>query len=187
MRDQTLYTAFHSFFYVNGTYEHDTGSSWGALWARLSGKASEDPLKWCYFKFVWQVQLCEFISLHFAFTTDGINFYFSIQSLPSYPDSFDSSSVHLALDPAGKLVDISIDSRFVLLSAAVPPAHHTADVVASIWLTHQWSAWVTLQRHRRSDASQRPRLGAFNRHTWQESMPPCRVPAQNMLLSRTLP
>lgn len=100
----------HFFFYVNGTHEHDVGSNWGALWARLSGKASEDPLRWLYFKFVWQVQLCEFVSLPLAFTTDGINFYFSRQSVSPYRDSFDSRWVHLAPDPAGKLVDVGIES-----------------------------------------------------------------------------
>lgn len=111
MREQTLYKAFHSFFfYVNGTHEHDVGSNWGALWARLSVKASEDPLRWLYFKFVWQVQLCEFVSLPLAFTTDGINFYFSRQSVAPYRDSFDSRWVHLAPDPAGKVVDVGIES-----------------------------------------------------------------------------
>lgn len=169
--ERTLYKAFHPFFYVNRTHKHDIGSSWGALWALLSGKTSENPLKWWYFNFVWQVQLCEFVSLWLTLPTDGINYYFSRHSVISCWDSFDSGSIYLAPDPAGKLVDVGIDSRFVFLSAAVSPAHHTADVVTSVCLAHQGSTWVTLQRDKLSNGIQTPRLSIWNTHLTGVSAP----------------
>lgn len=56
-----------------------------------------------------------------------------------------SCSVHFASDPAGERVDVGVDARLVLLTAAVAPAHHTGDVVCSVIRAHQGSTRVALE------------------------------------------
>lgn len=49
-------------------------------------------------------------------------------------------------DPVHKSADIGVDTRLVLLAAAVAPAHHTNNIVGPITVTHQRSTGVTLHR-----------------------------------------
>lgn len=65
-----------------------------------------------------------------------------------YVDPLTSSSDQTTGNPVHKSAHIGVDARFVLLSAAVSPAHHPHDVVRSVTLAHQGAPGVALQRHK---------------------------------------
>lgn len=98
-------------------------------------------------------------------------------------------------DPVNKSADVSVDTRLVLLAAAVAPAHNTNNIVGAIMLTHQRAAGVALQGTERrisychDEHCQKEYLNKRSQQsqTWQESTPPPMLPAQNMLSSRESP
>lgn len=59
-----------------------------------------------------------------------------------------SSWEQMVSDPVNESADVGVDTRLVLLAAAVAPAHHPNNIMGPVTLAHQRASRVTLQGQR---------------------------------------